>query len=223
MPRIGNTLNHSNIITNYLNGISEKALAEMFNVSRQVIKRILIINNIERRGRSASMYLRMANSTPDERQALSKKAHDAIRGVKRKKQELTERAITRQKTRQYIGQGEELLNQWLIKRGFKTIPQMAVDRFNIDIAIPPVAVELKISSTLPITATNDLKKIIYLTNNHWSVIYIQIKYIDMLSEIQADYIARFIKQVRSNPSLIGEYRVIGCNAKLKSRGRFDID
>lgn len=223
MAIVWNTLDKDNIIDAYINGFSEKSIAMQFNVSRGAIRNILIRNNIAIRGRSAAMFTRMSKTTFQERQNLTKAANNVIRGMKREKQELTQRAITRQKTMQYLGAGETELNQWLIKRGFITIPQMAVDSFNIDIAIPPVAVELKISTKLPLTTPYDLKKIKYLTNNQWAVIYIQISTIELLSEIQADYIARFIKQVRRNPSLIGEYRVIGRDAKLKSIGRFDVD
>jgi len=220
MARKWNPTNPDDIIQKYLSGTSEKAIAKQMQISRSAVRSFFIRNGIQPRGRSESMFVRMKNATPEERQRLSKAAHDKVRGMKRSKKELIERAIIRQKNKSIVGKGERLLDKWLKERGFDTIPQMAVDKFNIDIAIPPVAVELNISSWNPLTNRHDPQKIEYLTNNGWAIIYIHIKTIALLSEVQADYITSYIKQVRSDPSLIGEYRVIGRDAKLKAIGHF---
>lgn len=215
--------NENDIVSFYLEGFSEKSTAEQFKVDRGTIRKVLLRNGVKPRNRSDAMYLRMSQATPEERAQLANKAHDAVRGVKRSESALIKSAISRQQTLQYVGMGEDTLNQWLIEYGLKTIPQLAVDRFNIDIAIPPIAVELTISSQDPLLDRSNPKKIKYLTSHGWSVIYIHIKHIDYLTKNHAYEVVSFVEQVRRDPSLIGQYRVIGRYSQIKSTGRFDMD
>lgn len=215
--------NENDIVSFYLEGFSEKSTAKQFKVDRGTIRKVLLRNGVKPRNRSEAMYLRMSQATPAERSYLARKAHDALRGVKRKESELIQKAITRQNTLQYVGMGEDTLNQWLIERGLKTIPQLAVDRFNIDIAIPPIAVELMIASCDPLLDRYNPKKIKYLTNNGWAVVYIHIKRLELLSEVHANQIMVFCDLVSRDPSYIGQYWVIGSDAQIKATGRFDMD
>jgi hypothetical protein len=64
------------IISAYLKGESELALAKRFVVSRQAIMNLLTRASVERRGGSESMRLRMARATSDERRALVAKARE---------------------------------------------------------------------------------------------------------------------------------------------------
>lgn len=223
MALIWDSINTNDAIKRYLAGESEKSVAKSLHVDRGSIRRMLIRNGVKRRNRSESMFTRMSFASPEERQAISKAAHDAVRGMKRTKNELIRRALTRQIGGQYIGRGEKELNQWLIERGLETIPQMAVNSCNIDIAIPPVAVELLITSSDPMKRFYDRKKIEYLCTHGWNVLYIHIARLEYLSEKHADYIRTYIDLVRADPSIIGEYRMIGRNADMIALRRFNTD
>src|SRR6266568_3349358 len=69
----------SDLVKRYLGGESENALAKSLGVSRNVIERRLRETNIKRRGGSASMFLRMSQTSPEERSRLAFAAHEAVR------------------------------------------------------------------------------------------------------------------------------------------------
>ena len=68
------------LIELYNSGVSVKALAKRFECSRDVIVRRLESRGITPRNRSESMYLRMGQTSPEERMRLTDAAHDAVRG-----------------------------------------------------------------------------------------------------------------------------------------------
>lgn len=219
MARKLERIDANDVIEGYKIGESCKACADRLGVSRQVISRIYRENGIKPRTRSEAMYIRMANATPEERIRLTSSAHEAVRGAKRSLSVLVQSAKTRQRTMQYLGAGETELFDMLAARGHVGIKQLAVERYNIDIGIAPVAVELLIDSRNPMDRKADRKKIEYLTKNGWCVFYIRLYHVTELREAHADYIASFLYRVSRDPSLIGEYWVIGGDCKLEARGR----
>jgi predicted DNA-binding protein YlxM (UPF0122 family) len=216
------SLNSNNIITAYLSGISIKKLAEINNVSRQVIYRILRENSIVPRGRSESMFVRMAHTTPEYRQKLSQKAHDAVRGMKRSHEELCKRAIVKQLNLQVAGRGERHIIEELKNRGIESVHQFAIDKFNIDVAIPYVAVELCISSSInPFCLRHNAEKIEYLCKAGWVVIFIMIKKPSQYTSSHTDYIISKIEELSRDKTISGSYWVIGRDCKLHSTGCFN--
>jgi hypothetical protein len=222
MARKWNLLDADYIVKKYISGISEKALSIELNATRGMIRRVLITSGITPRNRSAAMYQRMANATPKERSKLAEKAHDAVRGKKRSSEELIKRAISKQELMTYLGKGEEQLKNWIIERGEKVVPQLAFDRYNIDLAVGPVAVELLIGSINPLVR-GDAKKIEYLCRHGWSVLYVWLSCRGYPTEAHADYIVSYVNEVRRDPTLIGEYRMIRRDAKLAAQCCFDFD
>ncbi len=220
MPRKFMFENPDDVISAYLAGASVKSLASTYNISRDVIRKFLVEMGHPVRNRSEAMYVRMRNTTREERLKLSEKAHDAIRGKKREPSELDKRAKTRQATMQYVGNGEVELMVLLKGRGLNCIPQLAVKRFNIDIAVENVAVELVISKANPLCLRHNIAKAIELCNIGWNVIFLWLRDASLITEVQADYIASYCKQSSLDPSLRGEYRVIDCNSELRAFGCF---
>lgn len=214
-------LNVRNIADLYVSGIPEYIIAKRFKVDRGTIRKRLIEARVPIRDCKAACILRMNNMTADEKKRITKNAHDAVRGVKRPDKECLEKAITRQKTLQYVGAGEKEILSWLECKGEKCVPQLAVHRYNIDIGCAPVAVEISVNWCNPLFQPHNRKKIMYLCNHGWAVIFVLVPEKRFICEPQADYIHAFIQSVRRNPSLIGEYRVIGREAKVKAIMRFD--
>lgn len=127
----------------YRNGISEKALAERHGVSRSVVTRWLRDAGVERRDRSAAMYQRMADATPEERKRLAAAAHEGRRRNGCSLEEKVKRARTRQERAYSASPAEQLLAEWLGQRGVTGIvPQEAVGPWNVDLGIAPLAVEV---------------------------------------------------------------------------------
>ncbi|WP_407457157.1 helix-turn-helix domain-containing protein, partial [Fibrobacter sp.] len=94
MNRIDLDTNH--IIKLYQSGISEKAIAERFGCSRGAIRLRLKQSGTICRGRSESMYARMASLTAQQRKSLTVAANNAVRGRKCSHEELIKRANSRE-------------------------------------------------------------------------------------------------------------------------------
>jgi hypothetical protein len=81
-PRDRKTLPDSQICARYIAGESEIALAREYNVDRRTIRKRLLENGVEPRGRSAAMFMRMKRASPEERQRIALAANVALRGTK---------------------------------------------------------------------------------------------------------------------------------------------
>lgn len=220
MARVFTDREINDIIKAYESLESCKSIATRYEVSRTYLNKVLIQHGVAIRNRSAGMYARMALTTPEERLKLSEKAHDAVRGKTNTIETLIDKAKVREKTMQYVGKGEDYLFDLMCERGLVARRQMACERYNIDFAFPPVAVELLFHSSSPFSREPDRKKIEYLTKNGWAVLYIRLAQLSYLCERHADYAVSFVDEVGRNPALIGEYRVIGRTCNLEASGRF---
>lgn len=111
-----------------------------------------------------------------------------------------------------IGWGEELLYQWLIERGETPDRQRPEGVKNIDIALHPIAVEIWLSSSSPLTDTYCRERIKYLAERGWSSLYIFIsRRTRVLLPCVADEIIARYNFARSNPTAIRQHWVIrGC-------------
>ena len=137
-PRL-RELDTAAIVTRYLAGESELALSRAFGIDRNGIRRRLLEAGISPRGRSAAMFTRMANTSPEDRKKLAQPSHDALRGTKRPFSQKVRRALTREAQGIGISPVEAQFSAALADRGLHTLPQLAVGPYNIDIAAPPVA------------------------------------------------------------------------------------
>ena len=131
------------ILKLYRSGFSVKKIAEHLGCNRSVIIQRLKENGIIQRNRSESMFLRMEQTSPEERQRLSAAAHNAIRGKKKTIKELRKRAIGKQNIK-YSSPIELELIKHFRDLGIEVIPQKAIGVYNIDIAFAhaPIAVEV---------------------------------------------------------------------------------
>jgi len=169
----------------------------------------------------------MNNMTPDDRLKLTQNAHNAILGKKRDIKELIKRAKRREQTKQYMGQGEQALFEMLFDVGFMGIKQLAVERYNIDLGFPAtnnetsVAVELLIHTGLPHTRIADRKKIKYLLESGWNVIYVRLTAVSQLCSCHIDYITTYLNLSNWDPSVKGQYRVIGRRCDLEFSANVD--
>src|SRR5699024_7131513 len=92
-----NDFDINDLISRYLSGESVKHLAESFGFSRQVVYRVLRNANIKPRNRSESMYVRMAQTPPEERKRLASAANEAKRGLANTPEMLHKRAEARKR------------------------------------------------------------------------------------------------------------------------------
>jgi len=216
-------LDLDNVIQSYTAGESENAIAERMGVGRNVIRRRLLQSGIALRSRSEAMCLRAETMSADERKSMALAANTARRGQVEPRERVHARAIQRQTKSWQIGEGEQRLLDWLNSRGITGTAQMAIDGYNIDIAIPPIAVELITSGRNPMERPNVRHRIKRLTDSGWHVLYIWVLTADSLCESVVDDVIAFLQEAQSDPSPIGQYRVVWGASKTVAAGRGDLD
>ena len=130
------------ICQRYILGETEYSLAQAFGVSRQCIKLRLKKSGIQRRTPSEARRLTVQSSTPEQRSAQAKAAHDAVRGMTRSFEQKCKNAQTRQEKQLGVSPAEQLLQRWLVDRGIDSTAQYALGPYNIDLAFDHIAVEV---------------------------------------------------------------------------------
>jgi len=214
------------LATLYLNGMSVKALAERYGVSRTVISHRLWHAGIEARNRSESMLTRMAQTTPEERRRLASAAHAATRGRVVSEAEKIKRAKTRQERGTHTSKQELLLAGWLRDRGVEAIPQFAIGPYNADLGTEAVAVEIYGGGwhSAGDHAQRSPQRFRYLLDRGLTIVVIWTdKRRYPLGIEAADYVAALIKQASGDPSMRGKYWVIRGDGQEVAAGETDVD
>lgn len=191
------------VVALYTAGASEKALAERYGTSRQVIAARLRAAGVERRGRTAAQQLRIDAMTDDEIGLLVRNMHLA-----------------------FEASGEDVLDAKLRTRGLDPVPQLPTGRYNIDRAVLPVAMEVHARAQSPLDRTvregYERRRIRNLTDWGWHVHYIWTP-AGVISDAAADDAVAFYQRVKGTPADPGEYRVIRGSGELVACGRGDLD
>lgn len=217
------TMPESDIIALYESGVAEWTIAKQFNVSRQVIKRILVNNNITRRTQSEANRLFQDSRTPTEKHAAIANAQEWTRGKKLPYEHLCNSAKSIERSKANVSPSEKFLFDLLLDRGVVTIPQKAVGKYNIDLAVFPVAIEI-FGGGWHASKPKHIERTRYLLNNGWNVVFVWANIIrNPLSAGVADYIVTFLDELSSNPSSISQYRVLRGDGKELSRGSMNDD
>lgn len=208
-------------IESYRAGESEYSLGNRLGISRSAVRRCLIEQGVQPRDRSEAGITRAKQMSPEARSAQVAAAHAAVLGVT----VTEERKVAHAKALQRIGRiepgGEQLMADWLTDRGWTLTPQRAIGRYNVDLAEQPVAVEILGGGWHALKATHATRTP-YILDRGWAMLFVwNYEGRSALTERAADYATAFRDQVRRDPALIGEYRVIAGDGETLSRGRVD--
>lgn len=217
------TMPESDIIALYESGIAEWTIAKQFNVSRQVIKRILISNNIKRRGCSKAANNRWDGMTATERKAAISNAIEFNRGKKLSYNHLCKVAKGVERNQSNMSASEKFLFDLLLERGINTIPQKAVGKYNIDLAVFPLGIEI-FGGFWHASKPNHIERTRYLLDNGWNMLFIWTHATrSPLCQAVAEYVVTYLDELSRNPSPIRQYRVIRGDGQELSRGSSNDD
>jgi len=152
-----------------------KGTAQRLQVNRNAIYQALSYYGLERQPYSHSKQMRgWYRQHPDRKPAILKPAHDAVRGVKFDHAHQVKLAIGRQTTCK-IWPNEQRVIDLVHQHGLTCVPQMAVDIYNIDVALPALKIALEVNGghwhTAPKKAQEDRVKREYLESLGWHVVY----------------------------------------------------
>lgn len=207
----------------YDSGFSVKKLAEHFGCSRGVIANRLIKLGIVQRNRSESMYLRMSQTSHEDRVKLVKGANNGMRKTSKEQRikRLSLAAIGKQQSLSEVGIFEDIFFNAL--KEFNPVMQLAVGTYNIDIACGTVAVEIHNSTTTPHKRTGLLQRIEYLLKCGYTVVYFKIREKGIVNKIAIDKAIRICNHARINPSLSCKYWVISGTGETLFVGQMNGD
>jgi very-short-patch-repair endonuclease len=209
------------IIAAYRSGESEYALSRRFDVSRSSIRPRLRRAGIEIRDSSTAGLVRAAKMRPAERAAQAAPAQDAARKRTRSESELRAYAKTRERNGRLGSDGERHLVHLLEERGLYPIPQKAIGRYNVDLAVEPVAVEV-LGGNWHARKRIHATRTPYILDEGWHLIFVwsQEPYSPVTASA-ADYIVALLDEMRWNPPAESQYRVISGHGQLLAAGRSD--
>lgn len=200
-------INRPDLIERYLAGESEYALAQEAGVGRYAFRSYLTRNNIDARSVSEANILRMQALTPNQRRANTEAAHRARRGQKDSLATLEKRAASHAQSGIRIGRWEKELADELVSRGVPVIPQLAVSKYNIDLACGDVAVEVHSAPGVPHKRERLRERIEYLADHQWHSVYVM-AYFGLTFPDVTDNMVSLLDVLQGNPPTPGEYWVV---------------
>jgi hypothetical protein len=159
-------------LADYRAGTSLKGLAARAGVSRDAMSRWLDQEGQEQRGRSEAMRARWAGMADDERRELVRAAHEATRGRKASIDERARNAVTRGGMECFIGLGEDEVAGLLEGIGLDVPRQVPEGRFNIDVAVGNVAVEVVRHTNNPAKRPSQVERAEALEAAGWRVLFL---------------------------------------------------
>lgn len=215
MPRVRRVIDTNDAIKRYAAGESEQSIAKIFRCDRGTIRRVLISNGIEPRNRSAAMFTRMAKTTEAERLALTKAAHDAVRGKPQSFEHSVKIAVGRQRLRTLDTRSriESDLDARLSVAGVPHTRNAAIGPYNVDFTLDGtrIAVEVFGGGWHASGAHTDrfFKRTEYLLDLGWHVVVV---WVDPrrfpITDGAVDKIVSLSKNRRANPPSRRQYRVL---------------
>jgi hypothetical protein len=221
MPGKLEGLDVDDLVERYGTGESELALSKRLGVSRGVIRRRLLEAGLSPRDEHAAMVVRMASAPPSERRRLTAAANTARRGKGVAQIEAIRKAAWKEQSQFYVGQGEREFGSWCQSAGAEIFYQRAVDRFNVDVALPPIAVEIHVTPTNPTRLRRFDRRSKEIMQRGWHLLYVWITRGHPLSPASADYALTWLHETEGQPAALREYRVIRGGGELVTAGHYD--
>jgi len=216
------------VISMYLEGMSEKALSERFNVSRTPIFRTLSEAGIRRRSRSEAETLKWSQMSKDRRAARVAAAHRASTGKKKTPQQKIKAAGTRASRWQLHTTSDAVsLMEQLATAGISCEAERAVGPYNIDVAVAgTIAVELHGGGwhMSKLHRAREPERIKHLLDEGWQCLTIWIdKRRHPISAGCVKYIVAMLEELRRDHPPSRQNRVIRGNGKPWPERRIDVD
>jgi very-short-patch-repair endonuclease len=216
-------LPNQEIVSAYQAGESEYSISRRLQVSRNVVRRRLEAADVPVRSMSEAGLVRAAKLTREERERQASAAHATVKGTRQSPEQLLRRAAANESRGQFGSPGEEWLGQQLSVRGVQPVPQKAIGKYNVDLAVHPVAVEV-LGGGWHLAKRHHAARTPHILDQGWALLFVwNHEGRSALREGATNYVVTFLDEVRRDPSLIGEYRVIAGDGQLLARGRADDD
>ena len=219
-------LDVNNIVKKYVGGMSENALSKLYRVNRWTIRQRLLEAGISPRGHSKAEYIKWERMSTKQRLAQTAAAHEASRGRIVSMAVKIKRAKTWQQKGGFDSRSkiEGIIFEWLSLTDIDFIPQQAIGPYNCDFGAYPVAVEIFGGNWHMAGERGRQRKkaIRYFLDHGWHcyIVVINTKRYPLIPSV-TDHIISYVQQIRSHPSTICEYRMVGSNGEFIAAGCAD--
>jgi very-short-patch-repair endonuclease len=219
MPRKARPFDADDLCKRYALGEGAEPLAIEAGTSSQTLKKALTERGIAWRGRSEANKVRLERLGPEGRQRITKAAHDAVRGKKFSPELIRKMFIARAKVLQRgdspaIGKLEKKLLRKLRREGFDPIPQQAVETYNLDFGMFPIAVEVYRSTGSPLSFIKGRQRAEKLAELGWTTVYVWLNRSDALSIRVMDQIVSLCKFLQGHHATLGKHWMIRGSGKF---------
>lgn len=212
------------IVADYLAGESEYAIGQRPGLSRMLVRRCLVEAEVPIRHPSEAGLLRARRTPASQRRRQAESAHAARKGRRATLGELEVRARNRERDGRYGSDGEKLLAHLLEERGFYPLPQKAIGKYSVDMAATEtIAVEV-LGGNWHATRRTHVVRTPHILDAGWHLIMVwNHKGTGPITAGAADYIATFAEEIRWQPTLGSQYRVVSGDGELLAARSADSD
>lgn len=205
--------NFSDLIKRYVNGESLENIAQELHCGQSWLRFQFMKHGIHLRSRGEATKLRMEKLGVVGRLQITAAAHFAASRRKQPRSEIVlrmrNRALALQERNSPLKGGFEYTVFKCLKRaGFPARSQRAIHGYNVDLAVPPVAVEVHVAVNNPMANPILRKRTEKLLELNWNVAYVWITRGKWFSREAADKLISIVQAVRSDPSAPCQYWVI---------------
>lgn len=214
----------------YDRGQSVLAMSRDLGVSRPTIMRRLEAMGIAPRSGTEANLIRMASLTNQERRDLAASANanrrtrDVVAAVPTRSAHGQARALPAAHARsRKVGKGEAELLDLLVCRGLPVATQFPLYGYNLDLAVPPVAVEVWWGHSYPFRVPKLLRRTVDLAHLGWSTVFMWCSERPIQPDA-ADAVVAFVEEAGRRPASVGpQYRVIRSDGELVATGKAEYD
>ena len=164
---------------------------------------------------------RYARTTREDRLKLTANAHAAVRGMVHELDSLEQRARSKEANLAHATDEELAFAKFLEGRGLSPVPQKAVSKYNIDIAVAPVAVEIFGGGWHGYGTHFDrlAQRTKDLADRGWNLYVIWVfNGVPFDFDTVADDLIAFHERSESDPSFRGQHRVVRSSGEFLASG-----
>lgn len=202
------------VVSRYAAGESIKTIATALDASRPRITRILTDAGVQLRGHSDAGKLRAARDPEAARYGI-RAASAANIGRKKSAGHAARIAASKEEAfSQNIGRGETLVYSQLSEAGYQVRRQVAVGRYNLDLAVDNIDIEIHTDRHGPhLDRHGRHSRVKHLIDAGWQVLYIWCP--RGISASDMDEAVAYFEVFRRNPPTAGEYAVFRCRGDYR--------
>ena len=208
------------LVSLYLSGRSLCELAKLEEISYARVKRWLIKHSIRFRDvkERASAWNKIHSKKERSQRYGRKGGYGFTKEMHKRAAKTFEKSLKRRTSPKELE-----LNKFLKNLGVSSTPQKACGTYNIDLALHPIAVEVTAGTRYPLRRSHERKRMEYLFDQNWCVIFVWVPRDTKISLMCAEKIITLYNLAKGSRSMNRKYWVIGGSGEDLTRNRRYLD